>query len=101
LVDFARMLARQKADELRTATWEALDAYGEQTDVVEAPDGRRFTVSSRAAWDGQEWESDLDLRVKVRPHTGWRRFWAYTERGGRGPDDDDFEPPRRFANPSW
>jgi hypothetical protein len=95
-VDYARRLARVKADEIAALNWDALDRYGRQTEHVEAPDGTRLRVESQAYWDMDDWASGINIRVKVRPSRGWRRFWAYAEDRERGGEDDPV-PPRNVG----
>jgi hypothetical protein len=80
----ARTIARRKAADMEALSWEELDAYGERQETVTAPSGATFRVKSLAYWDMEEWNSGLDIVVKVYPSKGLRRFWPYKAYAGRG-----------------
>jgi len=81
---------------MEALSWEELDAYGKQEETVVAPCGARFRVKSLAFWDMEEWNSGLNIAVKVYTTKGIRRFWPYTAYADRG-DYDDPVPKRPTA----
>ena len=91
-----RLVARAKAKEIASLSWEELDAYGKRTEEVVTPAGRQLRVKSVAFWDMEEWASGVYVIVRVRPGRGWRRFVGESAVETRG-DDDDPVPPRPTA----
>jgi hypothetical protein len=91
--DDPRLLARAKAKEIASLSWEDLDAYGKRTEEVVTPTGRQLRVKSIAFWDMDEWASGMYVIVRVRPGKGWRRFLGESAVETRG-DYDDPVPPR-------
>jgi hypothetical protein len=91
--DDPRLVARAKAKEIASLSWEDLAAYGKQTEEVVTPTGRQLRVKSIAFWDMEEWASGMYVIVRVRPGRGWRRFVGESAVETRG-DYDDPVPPR-------
>ena len=91
--DNPRFVARAKAKEIATLSWEELDAYGKRTEEVLTPMGRRLRVKSDVFWDMDEWDSGMYVVVRVRPGRGWRRLLGESAVETRG-DYDDPVPPR-------
>jgi hypothetical protein len=89
----AKTIAMDKARSIAALSWEELDAYGKREETVTAPSGATLRVKSQAYWDMEEWNSGLDIVVKVYPTKGLRRFWPYKWGASRGWPDDPV--PRR------
>jgi hypothetical protein len=53
--DDPRLVARAKATEIASLSWEELDAHGKRTEEVVTPVGRRLRVKSIAFWDMEAW----------------------------------------------
>jgi hypothetical protein len=91
--DDPRLVARAKAKEIASLSWEELDAYGKRTEEVVTPRGRQLRVKSIAFWDMEEWASGMYVIVRVRPGKGWRRFVGESAVETRGDYDDPVPPP--------
>jgi phosphoglycolate phosphatase-like HAD superfamily hydrolase len=91
--DDPRLVARARAKEIATLSWEELDAYAKRTEKVVTPTGRQLRVKSIAFWDMEEWASGMYVIVRVYPGGGWRRFVGESAVETRG-DYDDPVPPR-------
>jgi len=87
------LVARAKAKEIASLSWEELDVYGHRTEDVVTPTGRKLRVTSNAFWDSEKWASGMYVIVRVRPGRGWRRFVGESAVETRG-DSDDPVPPR-------
>lgn len=93
----AHQIIEERLQALMWMTWDELSEYDERTEQVVTPSGRRFELYSCAYWDMEPWQSGLNIEVKVRPESGWRRRWRYrgfAERGDAG--DAPPDPP-----PGW
>ena len=91
----ARRVIEQYRERFWAMSWEDLDSYGRRTEKIVTPSGRRFRVETIVSWDTEEWASGMNCVIKVRPSSGWRRFWAYTDWAARGaPDDPVPDPPQ-------
>jgi hypothetical protein len=88
VVTEARAIAKRKAAEMAALSWEELDAYGKREEIVTSPSGATLRVKSLAYWDMEEWNSGLDIVVKVYPGKGFRRFWPYKAYASRGDHND-------------
>ena len=86
--DDPRLVARAKAKEIASLSWEELDAYGKRTEEVVTPIGRRLRIKSHVFWDMEEWASGIYVIVRVRPGKGWRRFLGESAVETRGDADD-------------
>lgn len=82
-----RPLAKAKAEEVASLTWEELDAYGTREEIVETASGR-FRVKTTVFWDMEEWASGMYIITKVYPERGWRRGWPWKGVAVRGGPDD-------------
>ena len=91
--DDPRLLARAKAKEIASLSWEELDVYGKRLEEVVTPLGRQLRVKSHVFWDTEEWASGMYVIVRVRPGRGWRRWLGESAVETRG-DYDDPVPPR-------
>ena len=83
----AQAILRPRMDILRRMSWEELADFGEQTEHVVSPSGRRFRVVVGAFWDMAEWESGMELYAKAYGERGLRRRFPYQlceSRGGPG-----------------
>ena len=81
----ARQIIREREERFFNMSWSELDAYGKRVEEVVSPSGRRFSVTTQIFWDMEEWNSGMNCSIKVRPKTGWRKWWAYggwADRGG-------------------
>ena len=94
--DDPRLVARAKAKEIASLSWEELDGYGKRTERVVTPGGRQLRVKSLVFWDMEESASGIYVIVRVRPGLGWRRFVGESAVETRGGYDDPV-PPRRTA----
>jgi hypothetical protein len=86
--DDPRLVARARAKEIASLSWEELDAYGKRTEEVVTPSGRQLRVKSIAFWDMEAWASGMYVIVRVRPGRGWRRFVGESAVETRGDYDD-------------
>ncbi|MFL5920942.1 MAG: hypothetical protein ACJ75Q_14315 [Gaiellaceae bacterium] len=83
-----RLVARAKAKEIASLSWDELDAYGKRSEEVVTPSGRQLRVKSIAFWDMEESASGMYVVVRVRPGKGWRRFVGESAVETRGDYDD-------------
>ena len=80
----ARALAHRKAQEVSALPWDELDRYGEKVEEVELPTGKKARVKICAFWDMDDWESDMNVIVKVYAPRGCRRYWPWKAARVRG-----------------
>jgi hypothetical protein len=71
----ARTLAQATAADIAALSWEELNAYGRRDEQVVGKSGRVFRVKSHVFWDMDEWDSGLQINVKVYAPRGIRRVW--------------------------
>jgi hypothetical protein len=92
----ADAILRPRLQALEAMSWDELDRYDEQQEVVAAPSGRRFRVVTGAFWDMDEWASGMNLYARAYAASGLRRWFPYKLWGARGgPDDPVPEGPAR------
>jgi hypothetical protein len=74
-----KAIALQSLHELRTWDWNRLDRLTEEplNQVVHGGSGTQYRLHAYTFWDMEEWGSDLYIKVRVYPPTGWRRFRGY------------------------
>jgi hypothetical protein len=89
----ARQIIREWQERFWNMPWMELDAWGKQAEEVVSPSGSRFRVETSVFWDMKEWASGMNCTIKVRPKTGWRRWWAYSGWAARGSPDDPVPDP--------
>lgn len=116
----AREIINARLCALEAMSWEELDLYGTRLDYEVTPSGRRLQIETIASWDGYDWESSIELGVRVRPdeeseerldengveafEEDWYGLWAYSGWSRRGGPHDPvpdppggWKPPPRFA----
>jgi hypothetical protein len=84
----ARALLQSRADAVASLSWEEMDRYGEQEEVVRTPSGRRFRVVTGAFWDMDEWASGMNIYARAYAERGLRKLFPYREWRVRGGPDD-------------
>jgi hypothetical protein len=92
-----REFLRQRAHEVRWLSWAELDRYGKRVERFTTRAGNSYRVVTKAYWDGDEWESGIEIEARAYAPSGWRRWLPYAEYRNRGWETDPVgEPP-----PGW
>jgi hypothetical protein len=92
-----REFLRQRVEEVQRLSWEDLDRYGKRAEAFTTSAGNTYRVVTKAYWDGDEWESGIEIEGHAYAPSGWRRWLPYSDHRVRGAETDPVgEPP-----PGW
>ena len=74
-----KALAGEWLLELEGWDWDQLVPLAEKSleKQIEGPSGNRYRLLAYTFWDTYPWGSDLYIKVRVYPATGWRRWRGY------------------------
>jgi hypothetical protein len=92
-----RALLEQRVEDVQELSWAELDRYGKHTERYTTDGGETYRIVTKAYWDGDDWESGIEIEARAYARTGLRRWLPYAAYRSRGEATDPVgEPP-----PGW